>query len=195
MDVHYSSKDSSSVMAMIYESARSTSSADSSEIVWKEGAPSSSDAARPILLAVGKEDKYLLNKLIPPVDAEVSCLQFRVVVFDQEYCSGVEFYRSTNDGKMQLLLGRSCAFCVLRSYSEDDAILTEQIVEGFEIGEVDIDSLKSLYDNFKVDIVQSCPRGLHLQAWSNDESHYILQCQNLSDSACPITWYTLLLTR
>ena len=52
MDVHYSSKDSSSVMAMIYESARSTSSAGSSEIVWKEGAPSSSDAARPILLAV-----------------------------------------------------------------------------------------------------------------------------------------------
>eukprot|EP00731_Ephydatia_muelleri_P027046 Em0018g1146a len=63
---------------------------------------------------VGKEDKYLLNKLIPPVDAEVSCLQFRVVVFDQEYCSGVEFYQSTND--------------------EDDAILTEQIVERFEIG-------------------------------------------------------------
>ncbi|KAL5466671.1 hypothetical protein EMCRGX_G030815 [Ephydatia muelleri] len=83
---------------------------------------------------VGKEDKYLLNKLIPPVDAEVSCLQFRVVVFDQEYCSGVEFYQSTNDGKMQSLLGRSCAFCVLRSYSEDDAILTEQIVERFEIG-------------------------------------------------------------
>ena len=109
---------------------------------------------------VGKEDKYLLNKLIPPVDAEVSCLQFRVVVFDQEYCSGVEFYQSTNDGKMQSLLGRSCAFCVLRSYSEDDAILTEQIVERFEIGEVDIDSLKSLYDVFEVDIVQSCPRGV-----------------------------------
>ena len=55
--------------------------------MWKEGAPSSPEAARPILLAVGKEDKDLLNKLIPPVDAEICCLQsegVKVVVSDQE---------------------------------------------------------------------------------------------------------------
>ena len=36
-------------------------------------------------------------------------------------------------------------------YSEEDAILAEQIVEGFEIGEVDIESLKALYDDLEVD--------------------------------------------
>ena len=63
-----------------------------------------------------------------------------------------------NDGKMQkLLLGRGGAFCVLCFYSEDDACLAEQIVEGFEIGDVDIDSLKALYEDLEVDgVVQSC---------------------------------------
>ena len=57
-----------------------------------------------------------------------------------------------NDGKLQkLLLGRGGAFCVLCPYSEDDAILAEQIVEGFEIGEVDIDSLKALYEDLEVE--------------------------------------------
>ena len=98
-------KDSSDV-AMIDELTCSTSSTGSSEIVWKEGAPSSPEAARPILLAVGKEDKDLLNKLIPPVDAEICSLQskgVKVVVSDQEYSLGIEFFLSMNDGKC-----RSC---------------------------------------------------------------------------------------
>ena len=53
---------------MIDELTCSTSSTGFGEIVWKEGVPGSPEAARPILLAVGKEDKDLLNKLIPPVD-------------------------------------------------------------------------------------------------------------------------------
>eukprot|EP00731_Ephydatia_muelleri_P038371 Em0736g1a len=88
-------KDSSDV-AMIDELTCSTSSTGSSEIVWKEGAPSSPEAARPILLAVGKEDKDLLNMLIPPVDAEICSLQskgVKVVVSDQEYSLGIEFFR------------------------------------------------------------------------------------------------------
>eukprot|EP00731_Ephydatia_muelleri_P021665 Em0014g256a len=112
----------------------STSSTGSSEIMWKEGAPSSPEAARPVLLAVGKD---LLNKLIPPVDAEICSLQtkgVKVVISDQEYSLGIEFL---ND--------------------ENDACLAEQIVEGFEIGEVDIDSLKALYEDLEVDgVVQSC---------------------------------------
>ena len=147
-------KDSSDV-AMIDELTCSTSSTGSSEIMWKEGAPSSPEAARPVLLAVGKD---LLNKLIPPVDAEICSLQtkgVKVVISDQEYSLGIEFL---NDGKMQkLLLGRGGAFFVLCSYSENDACLAEQIVEGFEIGEVDIDSLKALYEDLEVDgVVQSC---------------------------------------
>eukprot|EP00731_Ephydatia_muelleri_P007037 Em0003g1285a len=151
-------KDSSDV-AMIDELTCSTSSTGSSEIVWKEGAPSSPpEAARPILLAVGKEDKDLLNKLIPPVDAEICSLQskgVKVVVSDQEYSLGIEFFGSS---KMQkLLLGRGGAFCVLCSYSEDYACLAEQIVDRFEIGEVDIDSLKAQYEDLEVDgVVQSC---------------------------------------
>eukprot|EP00731_Ephydatia_muelleri_P021679 Em0014g270a len=95
--------------------------------MWKEGAPSSPEAARPVLLAVGKD---LLNKLIPPVDAEICSLQtkgVKVVVSDQEYSLGIEFL---ND--------------------ENDACLAEQIVEGFEIGEVDIDSLKALYETWSL---------------------------------------------
>ena len=152
-------KDSSDV-AMIDELTCSTSSTGSSEIVWKEGAPSSPEAARPILLAVGKEDKDLLNMLIPPVDAEICSLQskgVKVVVSDQEYSLGIEFFRSMNDGKMQkLLLGRGGAFCVFCSYS---ACLAEQIVEGFEIGDVDINSLKALYEDLEVDGVVQSYRG------------------------------------
>ena len=79
----------SSYVAMIDELTCSTSSTGSSEIVWKEDAP-----ARPILLAVGKEDKDLLNKLIPPVDAEICRTQskgVKVVVSDQEYSLGRVF--------------------------------------------------------------------------------------------------------
>ena len=39
---------------------------------------------------------------------------------------------------------------MLCPYSDEDAILAEQIVEGFEIGEVDIESLKTLYDVLEV---------------------------------------------
>ena len=82
-----------------------------------------------------------------------------MVVSDQEYSLRVEFVRSMNDGKMQkLLLGRGGAFCVLYSCSEDvNVCLAKQIVEGFEIGEVDIGSLKALYEDLEVDgEVQSC---------------------------------------
>ena len=42
-----------------------------------------------------------------------------------------------NDGKMQkLLVGRSGAFCMLCVYTEEDAVDPDQIIEGFEIGEM-----------------------------------------------------------
>ena len=40
-------------------------------VVWRERAPNSPDAARPILITMGKEDKELLGKIVPPVDAEM----------------------------------------------------------------------------------------------------------------------------
>ena len=55
---------------------------------------SSPEAGRPILLAVGKEDKDLLNKLVPPVDAEISNLQSNGVMMaiaGQEYNLKVKF--------------------------------------------------------------------------------------------------------
>ena len=125
------------------------SSGRNSVCVWKEGAPSSREAGRPILLAVEKEDKDLLNKLVPPVDAVISSLQSNGVTI--VIAGQLKFIRSMNDGKIQkLLLGRGGAFCVLCPYSDEDAILAEQIVEGFEIGEVDVESLKALYEDLEV---------------------------------------------
>ena len=44
----------------------STSSSTSRRVVvWKESCPSSPDAAQPILLVLGKEDKDLLKKIVP----------------------------------------------------------------------------------------------------------------------------------
>ena len=44
----------------------STSASNSGHvIVWKESCPRSPDTAQPILLVLGKEDKDLLNKIVP----------------------------------------------------------------------------------------------------------------------------------
>ena len=46
------------------------------------------DAARPILLVLGKEDKDLLHKIVPPVDAKMELQSSGVKLFDAER----EFY-------------------------------------------------------------------------------------------------------
>ena len=43
--------------------------------VWVEGAPCSPDAARPIMITMGKENSELLAKIVPPVDVEIGELQ------------------------------------------------------------------------------------------------------------------------
>ena len=48
-----------------------STSANGRDKIWNEPSPSSPDAARPILLVLGKEDKDLLHKIVPPVDAAV----------------------------------------------------------------------------------------------------------------------------
>ena len=140
--------DSSDIAMGNQPSTSTCSSGRNSVLLWKEGAPSSPEAGRPILLAVGKEDKDLLNKLVPPVISSLQSNGVTITIAGQEYSLKVKFIRSIqNDGKMQkLLLGRGGAFCVLCPYSEVDAILAEQIVEGFEIGEVDVKSLRALYE-------------------------------------------------
>ena len=43
-----------------------------SSVVRREGAPNSPDAAQPILITMGKEDKKLLDIIQPPVHADWS---------------------------------------------------------------------------------------------------------------------------
>ena len=79
-------------------------------VVWRERAPNSPDAARPILITMGKEDKELLGKIVPPVDAEMESYMLHkngVVIEDKEerYELKVQFLRSMNDGKMQKTAG------------------------------------------------------------------------------------------
>ena len=92
-----------------------TSKSTESEIVWKEGAPSSPEAAQPIFITMGKEDKKLLEQIVPPVHEEITRLHSSgaiVEVSGEVFNFEVEFIRSMNDGKMQkLLLGRG-AFCL-----------------------------------------------------------------------------------
>ena len=85
--------DSSDVATGNQPSTSTCSSGRNSVCLWKEGAPSSPEARRPILLAVGKEDKDLLNKLVPPVDA-ISSLQSNgvtIAIAGQEYSLKVKF--------------------------------------------------------------------------------------------------------
>ena len=140
-----------------------STSANGRDKIWNEPSPSSPDAARPLLLVIGKEDKDLLHKIVPPVDAEMKELQSSgVKLFDaeREFHLMLEFHRTMNDGKMQkLLLGRGGAFCVLCAYSDEEAVQEDNIKEGFEIGNVDIEALHALYDDLAVDGEVQCNRG------------------------------------
>ena len=59
----------------------------------------------------------------------------------------------------KLLVGRGGVFCILCSFSHHDAVLVEQIKEGFEMDDVDIDCLKALYESLEVDGEISKHRG------------------------------------
>eukprot|EP00731_Ephydatia_muelleri_P030882 Em0022g396a len=118
--------DSSDIAMGNQPSTSTCSSGRNSVCLWKEGAPSSPEAGRPILLAVGKEDKDLLNKLVPPVISSLQSNGVTITIAGQEYSLKVKFIRSIQN--------------------DVDAILAEQIVEGFEIGEVDVKSLRALYE-------------------------------------------------
>ena len=76
-----------------------------------------------------------------------------VKLFDaeREFYLMLEFHRTMDDGKMQkLLLGRGGAFCILCVYSDEEAVQEDNITEGFEIGNVDIEALHALYDDLAV---------------------------------------------
>ena len=113
-----------------------------------------------------------------------------IAIVGHECSMKVKFIRSMNDGKMQKLLLGTGAFCVLCLYPDEDAILAELIVEGFEIGEVDVESLRALYDDLEVDgEVQTLRADL---SWSNTKPYYSFQCEYISNSACIVTWSGLL---
>ena len=122
-----------------------------SNVIWTECTPNSPDAARPVLITLGKEDSDLLNKIVPPVDGEIELLHRSGVTVDDNgkvYELKIQFLRSMNDGKMQkLLVGRGGAFCILCSFTK------------FEIDNVDIDTLKAFYESLEVDGEVSKSRG------------------------------------
>ena len=141
----------------------SCTSANGHDIIWNELSPSSPKAARPILMVLGKEDKDLLHKIVPPVDAEIKELQSSGVKFfdaEREFYLMLQFHQTMNDGKMQkLLLGRGGAFCILCAYSDEEAVQEDNIKEGFDIGNVDIEAPHALYDDLAVDGEVQCNRG------------------------------------
>ena len=47
-----------------------STSMSQSNVIWTEGTPNSPDAARPIMITLGKEDSDLLYKIVPLVDGE-----------------------------------------------------------------------------------------------------------------------------
>ena len=108
----------------------STSTSESG-VIWREGALNSPDAARPILITVGKEDKESLSKVVPSVDKEIEELHKSGVIIEKEekqYELKIQFHRSMNDGKMQkLLLGRGVKIRILCSFSDQDSVSVEQI--------------------------------------------------------------------
>ena len=48
------------------------------------------------------------------------------------------------------MVGRGGAFCMLFAYTDDDAVQEDKIGEAFEIGNVEIETLHSLYDDLEV---------------------------------------------
>ena len=106
-------------------------STSQSNVIWTEGTPNSPDAARPILITLGKEDSDLLNKIVPPVDGEIELLHRYGVTADDNgkvYELKIQFLCSMNDGKMQkLLVGRGGAICILCSFTKEDAVYVDQI--------------------------------------------------------------------
>ena len=79
-------------------------STSQSNVIWTECIPNSPDAARPILITLGKEDSDLLNKIVPPLDGEIELLHTSGVTVDDNgkvYELKIQFLCSMNDGKMQ----------------------------------------------------------------------------------------------
>ena len=122
-----------------FNSSRSTSH---SNVIWTEGALNSPDAAQPILITLGNEDSDLLIKIVPPVNGEIELLHKSGVTFEDNrrgYKLKIQFLRSMNDGKMQkLLVERGGAFCILCSFTKEDAVSVDQIKDGLEMENVDI---------------------------------------------------------
>ena len=111
------------------------------------------------------------------------------------YILKVEFHRSMNDEKMQkLLLGRGGGFCVLCPFSADEAVSLDQIKDGFEIGNVDIETLNALYENLADDDkgVKNPSRGLQEQNGTNPESNLCIQCCYIPYIACIANGFRLL---
>lgn len=80
----------------------------------------------------------MLSRIAPPVDTQIEELHNSdAIIEDKEkrYELNARFHRSRNEEK--LMLGRGGAFCILCSYSDNDAVSVEQIQEGFEMENVE----------------------------------------------------------
>ena len=107
----------------------------------------------------------MLIKIVPPVDGEIELLHKSGVTIEDNgrvYKLKIQFLCSMNDGKMQkLLVGRGGAFCILCSFTKEDAVSVDQIKDGFEMENVDIVTLKALYESLVVDGEVSKSRGYY----------------------------------
>ncbi|XP_038073986.1 uncharacterized protein LOC119742038 [Patiria miniata] len=121
--------------------------------VWKESAANSPEAAVPLFLVKGKEDRELLKSIIPPIEAEKTALSttgIEINISGASYHFRFEFNLTMVDGKMvKLLTGRGGAYCILCPASRDECHNLDRIDEGFPIGEVSNEDLRKLYQDLQ----------------------------------------------
>ena len=121
--------------------------------VWKEKAANSPEAAVPLFLVKGKEDKELLESIIPAVEEEKAALSTTGIDFrisGRSYHFSFDFNLTMVDGKMmKLLTGRGGAFCILCPASREECHDLSRIEEGFSIGEVSNVDLRKLFQDMQ----------------------------------------------
>ena len=107
----------------------------------------------PLFLIKGKEDRQFLESVIPPIEAEKSDLSTRgleIGVCGKTFHFLFEFNLTMVDGKMiKLLTGRGGAYCILCPASREESHNIEHIEEGFQVGEVNNEALRNLFQDLQ----------------------------------------------
>ena len=128
----------------------------------KENASNSPEAAVPLFLIKGKEDRELLESVIPLIEEEKTALStsgIEVSISGRTYHFLFEFSLTMVDGKMiKLLTGRGGAYCILCPASREESHNLERIDEGFQIGEVSNEDLRNIFKDLEDIIIPYFPK-------------------------------------